>query len=71
MPADIIKFGKAKKAKTRAEKEQLAIANRARFGRTKEERTKEAANEQLAAKRLEAMRLPRKKTADSEDGSAS
>ena len=59
MAAQIIKFAKARKAKTRVDKEQQAIANRARFGRTKAERVKEAANEKLAAQRLEAMKLSR------------
>ena len=61
MPADIIKFGKARKARTAAEKEQQAIANRAKFGRTKEERAKEASNERLLAQRHAALKLARPK----------
>ena len=61
MPADIIKFGKARKAKTAAEKEQQAIANRAKFGRTKAERDKEAANDALKARRHRALKLERRR----------
>ena len=57
MPGDIIKFTKARKAKTKAEKDQQASANRAKSGRTREERAKEAANEKLLAERHEGLRL--------------
>jgi hypothetical protein len=60
MAADIIKFTKARKALSRAEKDQQAMANRAKFGRTKEQRAKEAANALLAAQRLAGLKLPRK-----------
>ena len=59
MPADIIKFGKARKAKTAAQNEQQAIANRAKFGRTKAERDQQAANDALKAKRHRALKLER------------
>jgi hypothetical protein len=39
---DLVSLGKARKAKARAEKETLAEANRARFGRTKAEKAKDA-----------------------------
>ena len=57
MPADIIKFGKARKAKTATDKAQQAIANRAKFGRSKAERDREAANDALNAKRHRALKL--------------
>ena len=66
MTADIIKFTKARKAKTRGQKEQQAIANRAKFGRTREEHAKEAANEKLAAQRLTGLRLKRPKSSGNE-----
>ena len=63
MAADIIKFTKARKAKTRVEKEQQAIANRVRFGRTMEERARQAANDRLAAQRLAQLKLRRPRPA--------
>ena len=62
MSDNVIKFTKTRKARTKAEKEQQAIANRAKFGRTREERAKEAANAKLEAERLEGLRLRRAQT---------
>lgn len=39
--AEIVNLRQARKAKVRAEKEQAAEANRAKFGRTKAERDRE------------------------------
>ena len=68
MPADILKFSKARKAKTAGEKEQLAIANRAKFGRTKAERDRQAANDALKAKRHRALKLERSREPDGTPG---
>ena len=54
--ADILSLSKVRKAKARAEKEQAAAENRARFGRSKAEKQREAAFRALAEKRLDAGR---------------
>ena len=54
--ADILSFSKARKAKARADKEQVAAENRAKFGRTKAEKQREAAIKALAEKRLDATK---------------
>lgn len=41
--AEILSLSKARKAKARATKEQVAAENRAKFGRTKAERQRDAA----------------------------
>ena len=51
--ADILSFSKARKAKAKAEKEQVAAENRVKFGRTKAEKQLDAANRKLAEKRLD------------------
>ena len=56
MAADILSLSKARKARARADKEQLAAENRAKFGRTKAEKQHEAAVKALAEKRLDATR---------------
>jgi len=43
MSENIIKFGKARKALARAEKDKRARENRIKFGRTKAEKTADAA----------------------------
>lgn len=54
--ADILSLSKLRKARARAEKEQQAAENRARFGRTKAEKQRDKAIDQLAEKRLDAAR---------------
>ena len=54
--ADILSLSKARKARTRSEKEQQAAENRIRFGRTKAEKQREAALRALAEKRLDGDR---------------
>lgn len=54
--ADILSLSKARKAKARADKEQVAAENRAKFGRTKAEKQREAAIKALAQKRLDAAK---------------
>ena len=54
--AEILSLSKARKAKVRAEKEQTAVENRIRFGRTKAEKDRQAAQQALAEKRLDATR---------------
>ena len=54
--ADILSLSKARKAKARADKEQVAAENRAKFGRTKAEKQREAAIKALAEKRLDATK---------------
>ena len=51
--AEILSLSKARKAKARAEKEQLAAENRAKFGRTKVEKQLETAKAKLSEKRLD------------------
>lgn len=54
--ADILSLSKARKAKARADKEQVAAENRVKFGRTKAEKQREAAIKALAEKRLDATK---------------
>lgn len=54
--ADILSLSEARKAKARADKEQAAAANRAKFGRTKAERQAEEATRKLSEKRLDATK---------------
>lgn len=51
--ADILSLSKARKARARADKEQLASENRVRFGRTKAEKQRDAAIKALSEKRLD------------------
>ncbi len=54
--ADILSLSKARKAKARIGKVQLAAENRAKFGRTKAERQHEEAVKKLAETRLDATK---------------
>lgn len=54
--AEILSLSKARKAKARADKEQVAAENRVKFGRTKAEKQREAAIKALAEKRLDATK---------------
>jgi len=59
--AEIISLSKARKAKTRADKEQVAAENRVKFGRTKSEKQRDAAFKAQDASRLDgAKRTPDK-----------
>ncbi|MGB0908110.1 MAG: DUF4169 family protein [Maricaulaceae bacterium] len=49
---NVIKFGKAKKAMARGQKEKKAQENRVSFGRTKAEKDAARLKEQLAKNRL-------------------
>jgi Domain of unknown function (DUF4169) len=51
--AEIVNLRQARKARARAEKEALAAANRAKFGRSKAEREAEAAKRDLAEHQLD------------------
>lgn len=50
--ADIVNLRQVRKAKTHAEKERNAEANRARFGRSKSDRLKGEMQTELDAKKL-------------------
>ncbi|MFC4593003.1 DUF4169 family protein [Sphingobium tyrosinilyticum] len=54
--ADIINFRQARKAKVRADKEQAAAANRAKFGRTKPERQASLQEEARLERQLKGAR---------------
>ncbi len=54
--AEIINFRKARKAKARAEKEEKAAENRAKFGRRKAERSQSEAAKDLLDRKLDAHR---------------
>lgn len=51
--AEPINLNKARKAKTRADKETAAAANRAKFGRTKAEKLADKAQAERAARKLD------------------
>lgn len=51
--ADIINLRSTRKAKARAEKQQVAAENRTRYGRTKADKEKEKAERALAAAKLD------------------
>ena len=51
--AEIVNLNKARKAKARAEKEETAAANRAKFGRTKAEKAKVSAEQARIGKTLD------------------
>jgi hypothetical protein len=52
--ADIISLKAARKAKTRAQKQQLAAENRTVYGTTKADKKKRTAKAKLAATKLDA-----------------
>ena len=54
--ADIINLRQARKTRARAEKERLAAANRAKFGRTKAERQSSDQEEARLARQVEGSR---------------
>ena len=55
--AEPINFNKARKAKARAQKEQQAVENRAKFGRTKAEKKADEAERQKLRKKIESSKL--------------
>ena len=57
MSADLINLRQARKARARADKEAQAVANRAKFGRTKVERQTKSAAEDLDRRRLDAHKF--------------
>jgi hypothetical protein len=56
MPADIVNLRRARKAKTRGEREKAAADNRAAFGRSKVEKQLTKAERARAAKAIDAHR---------------
>ncbi|MBN8994540.1 MAG: DUF4169 family protein [Rhizobiales bacterium] len=56
MTAEIVNLRRARKAKTRAEKEREAEANRIAFGRTKAERKATAAERERAGRAIDSHR---------------
>jgi len=54
--ADILSLSNARKAKARVAKEQAAVENRVKFGRTKSEKDRAKALETIAQKRLDALK---------------
>jgi hypothetical protein len=51
--AEIVNLKRIRKAKIRAEKDEIASANRIKFGRTKAEREKAEAGTELEARKLD------------------
>jgi len=51
--AEIVSLKRARKEKARADKDAVAAANRAQFGRTKAEKTRTAVEKTIAESRLE------------------
>ncbi len=57
--AELINLNKARKAKKRANAEQIAAENRIRFGRSKLEKQRERAELVAAAHKLDGLKLER------------
>jgi Domain of unknown function (DUF4169) len=57
--ADVVNMRNVRKQKQRAEKEEHAALNRARFGRGKAEKKNEKAQKALDGKRLEGHKIDR------------
>jgi hypothetical protein len=55
--ADVVNLRHARKQKARADKEQEAAENRAKFGRTKGEKKRDRAEDKLGRKRLDQAQL--------------
>ena len=53
---EIVNLRTVRKRKARAEREQAAAENRARFGRTRDERVTERLDKELETRRLDAHR---------------
>jgi len=56
---EIVNLRQARKRKTRADKDQQAAENRAKFGRTKGEKKRVAAEAERDGRRLDQLRLTR------------
>ncbi len=56
MAAEVVNLRRARKAKTREDKERAAEANRAQFGLTKAEKAKQTAERRRAASALDSHR---------------
>lgn len=54
--SEVINLNKARKQKQRADAEQLAVLNRARFGRTKAQKQREAADAAESKRRLDLLK---------------
>lgn len=54
--SEVINLNKARKQKQRADAEQLAVLNRARFGRTKAQKQREALEAAEAQRRLDLLK---------------
>ena len=57
MAADVVNLNRARKAKARAEKDNKAAENRARFGRTKFERVREGATKKRMRRELDGKKV--------------
>ena len=55
--SNIVNLRRARKQKRRVDKDQTAVENRARFGRTKAERQREDAQSELDARTLDGAKL--------------
>ena len=55
--AEIVNLRQARKRKLRADKEQQAVGNRTKFGRTKAEKERVAAEAELERQRLDQSKL--------------
>lgn len=55
--AEPINFNKARKAKAKAQKEQQAVENRAKFGRTKAEKQADEAQRETLRKKIDSSKL--------------
>jgi len=60
MTADLVNLRRARKAKARTERDKVAAANRAVFGRPKLEKAKSEAERQRSAKALDGHRRDEK-----------
>jgi hypothetical protein len=71
MTGEIVNLNKVRKARAKAAREQQAVENRAKFGRTKQERADKKANEALVDRRVDGHRLkapPKPKLVRDDDG---
>ena len=68
MTAEIVNLNKARKAKTRADKERQAEENRRKFGRTKGQRLSEEHDKSRAQRELDGMQRDPGDTPGGKDG---
>ena len=69
MTAEIINLRRVRRARARAEKEQLAEANRRKHGRTRAERTSDEDDRARSDRRLDGLVLDCSRKGASDDGS--